>query len=981
MPSAIADALSHVPPDLDRDTWARIAMAIKSELPGDDGFDIFERWSAGGSNYKLADVRATWRSVKASGGVGIGTLFALAREHGYRRPRGAAVQTAAAVQKATAERRERQAAEEEKYRKRADAAAQNARRLWDDASTEGQSPYLERKGVQAFGVRFKPDSTLLVPMRDAAGELQDLQLIAPRRPRDGSSDKRYLPGARKSGLWHWIGDPTAGAGVLLLAEGYATGASLHQASGHPVAVAFDAGNLRHVAKVVRSAWPAATIIVCSDDDRETETRSGKNPGRDAAASAARAAAEGGPAGVAVPAGLPDGGTDFNDLHAHAGLDAVRAIIAAAVKAPEIPKARRRAKSAAGDAIEGADVSAQGGGSGDGPGGPDDVDSRDDQTVPASRGTDPFELDDRGVWHRARDAEGNEKRPTWLCAPLRVAAMTRADDGNGWGLLLEFTDPDAHGKTWAMPSSLLGGEGAEWAGRLRDMGLQMAPGTRARTLVANYLDTRRPEERVTCTDRVGWHGPVYVLPSGAIAPVSAEPDARRYVFQSDAGMEDTFRRNGPLREWQNGVARLVAGNSRLVFAVCVALAGPALRPAGMESGGFHFRGDSSNGKTTALKVAASVWGRPTYMQRWRTTDNALESIAAQHCDCTLILDELGQLDPRVAGESAYLLANEQEKGRSTRHAQLRRRRTWRLLFLSSGEVSLAGHMAEAGKRTRAGMEVRMVDVPLDAGAGMGGLEQLHEYGRPAELADAIVSNAARHYGSAGRTWLEWLCEHFSELPDRLGKMVEEQRDALVPDAAAEQVRRVGSRFALVAAAGELATEAGITGWQAGEASRAVRSCFNAWLAARGHLDNGEDAAMVRQVRQFLELHGEARFTWWHRAADDHAPKTMNRAGFRRLLDGEGRPIKSDAEHFREYGDRMRPADGEQAQVEFIVLREVFRREVAVGFDPDAVATLLKTRGHLQGEGDRLMDRQRLPGVTGKTKAACYRIKPSLFEDDL
>jgi putative DNA primase/helicase len=481
--------------------------------------------------------------------------------------------------------------------------------------------------------------------------------------------------------------------------------------------------------------------------------------------------------------------------------------------------------------------------------------------------------------------------------------------------------------------------------------------------------------------VGWHGPVYVLPSSSIAPELLAADARRYVFQSDSGMEDTFRRHGTLDDWRGSVARLAVGNSRMAFALALAFAGPLVRPAGIESGGFHFRGDSSVGKTSALKVAASVWGRPTFMQRWRTTDNALEAIAAQHCDCTLILDEFGQLDPKVAGECAYMLANEQEKGRATRGAMLRKRRTWRLLFLSSGEVSLSDHMAEAGKRTRAGMEVRMLDIPLDAGQGMGGLEVLHGMDGPGALADALVGDAARFYGTAGRAWLEWCCDHHGELPELLQGLVERYRDDLVPEAAAEQVRRAGTRFALVAAAGELATRAGVTGWPEGEAMQAVRQCFNAWLGARGHMENGEESAMLRQVRQFLEANGEGRFAWWHRALDDHTPKTLNRAGFRRLLGDDGKPVKSDADHQREYGERMSAADAELTRVDFIVLREVFEREVCRGFDPKAVARLLQRRGHLVTEApDRLLDRQRIPGM-GKDKAPCYHILPSIFTDEL
>jgi putative DNA primase/helicase len=982
-PELVKAALACIAPDVERETWVRLAMAIKSEL-GDAGFDVWNDWSQQGAGYSTSDARDAWRSIKAGGKVKIGTLFAIAKQHGFQFPESGPVQTSALSPQAKAEaerlaaaRAKQREAESERYRRRAEDAATLARRMWAEASVSGQSGYLVRKAVRAYGVRFMRDGTLLVPMIDSAGELQNLQRIASSKPSDGRPEKLYLPGGRKSGLLHWIGDPY-GAKVLLLAEGYATAASVHEATGRPVAVAFDAGNLVHVAREVRARAPAAILLVCGDDDRDTEARTGQNPGREKAASAARAATTpDAAAGAVFPEGLPDGGSDFNDLAQHAGLDAVRMLIELAATTPQVPKARRGRKSSAGGPIGAADVPRHA--SGDFRGADDDSDDGADaeasSDAPAPGDNDPFHLDRAGLWFTAP-----EKRPVWICTGLRVAALTRADDRNGWGFLLEFRDSDGHAKSWAMPSSMLSGDGAEWAGRLRDMGLRMAPGSRPRNLLAQYIDTRRVPERVTCVDRVGWHGSVYVLPSGSIASQQVANEGQRYVFQSDSGMEDTFRRHGSLDGWRDSVASLAVGNSRLVFALCCAFAGPLLRLAGMESGGFHFRGDSSQGKTTALKVAASVWGRPSYMQRWRTTDNALEATAVQHCDCTLILDEFGQLDPRVAGECAYMLANDQEKGRATRGGLARKRRTWRLLFLSSGEVSLSDHMAEAGKRTRAGMEVRMVDVPLDAGMGMGGIEVLHGQEGAGALADAIVSAASREYGTAGRAWLEWLCDRVFELPDQLQLDVDRFRSQLVPEAASEQVRRAGSRFALVAIAGELATNAGITGWGAGDAEGAVRKCFAAWLGARGHMDNGEDVAMLRKVRQFLELHGEGRFGWWHRAMDDHTPKTINRAGFRRLLDDEGKPIKSDSDHMREYGERMNPADADRARVDYIVLRDVFEREVCQGFDPRAVAKLLHKRGHLQGEGDRLQDRQRLPGMGGE-KVPCYHVKPSIFSDEL
>jgi putative DNA primase/helicase len=201
---------------------------------------------------------------------------------------------------------------------------------------------------------------------------------------------------------------------------------------------------------------------------------------------------------------------------------------------------------------------------------------------------------------------------------------------------------------------------------------------------------------------------------------------------------------------------------------------------------------------------------------------------------------------------------------------------------------------------------------------------------------------------------------------------------VPAHASGQVERVGARFALVGAAGELATAAGLTGWPVGESERAARACFNAWLAARGGSGNGEVVAMLRQVRRFLEQHGEGRFTMWHRAADDHSPKTLNRAGVRRMLNGDGEPIKANTDHQREYGERM-PADlGENVTFEYFVLPEAFKAEVCQGFDAQTVARVLLDHGCLIVEPDRLTVKTKLPGIG---PARCYRITPKLFELDI
>ena len=146
--------------------------------------------------------------------------------------------------------------------------------------------------------------------------LHSLQFIG------ADGEKRFLTGGRVSGCYFLIGEPD---GALCIAEGYATGASIHEATGTAVAVAFNAGNLLAVARALRTKFPDLRLIICADDDASTPG----NPGLTKAREAAQAVS----ALLAVPnfgANRPEGATDFNDLHRHAGLEAVRTGIAQAV---------------------------------------------------------------------------------------------------------------------------------------------------------------------------------------------------------------------------------------------------------------------------------------------------------------------------------------------------------------------------------------------------------------------------------------------------------------------------------------------------------------------------------------------------------------------------------------------------------------------------------------------------------------------------
>jgi putative DNA primase/helicase len=272
------------------------------------------------------------------------------------------------------------------------------------------------------------------------------------------------------------------------------------------------------------------------------------------------------------------------------------------------------------------------------------------------------------------------------------------------------------------------------------------------------------------------------------------------------------------------------NSRLATCVSAAFGAPLLRLAEEPGGGLHVVGLSQLGKTTLLRAGGSVWGGGQingYLRSWRTTSNSLEATAEAHCDALLCLDEIGEVNAREASAIAYMLANGSGKGRGRRDGSARRVAQWVVLFLSSGEIGLADKIAEDGnKRARAGQEVRFVDIPADAGAGHGVFENLHDAAHGGELAEQLRQATLKYYGTPIRRFIELLVQRYGSdlqrLTDRLKKSRDDFLQREIPNPVSGQVRSVCSRFALIAAGGELATEFAITGWEEGEADRAVRS---------------------------------------------------------------------------------------------------------------------------------------------------------------
>lgn len=317
-------AALNVIPAHDRDTWVRMGMAVKSEL-GEAGFDPWNSWSKTASNYSEPDAKTVWRSLECTGGVTVGSLFHEAQQHGFRFTSDCQAYTLTPSDIAERERKARKA-EAEKVAKQAEAVT-TAQAIWEAAKPVPEDhPYLRRKGIQPHGVRVGSDSELIIPvMIDCT--ITSLQFIPP----DTEPKKKFLYGGEMKGGSYVLGD-LSGATIILIAEGFATAASLHEATSYPVVVAFFAGNVLPVAQQFRRAYPSARIVLCADNDHHDDGKS--NTGLAAATAAAKAIGGIG----AMPDVINNGKTDWNDVHVKHGLDAVRVGIESAMRRDQEPEA-------------------------------------------------------------------------------------------------------------------------------------------------------------------------------------------------------------------------------------------------------------------------------------------------------------------------------------------------------------------------------------------------------------------------------------------------------------------------------------------------------------------------------------------------------------------------------------------------------------------------------------------------------------------
>jgi uncharacterized protein (DUF927 family) len=530
-------------------------------------------------------------------------------------------------------------------------------------------------------------------------------------------------------------------------------------------------------------------------------------------------------------------------------------------------------------------------------------------------------------------KGDKSERIFVSGPFEIIGMVRDAKSHGWARFIRWRDHDGQVQECIASDKLLLNDHEAICGELADRGLLI--GKLQQVKLAGYILAHRSEARITLVNKTGWHEigkrEIFALP-GQIIGETNEP----VVYEGAEHRQNEFNVAGTLEAWRQTVS-IPAGEHQLAaLVISASLAGPLLHLAGQESGGIHLFGPSSSGKTTLLQLAASVWGGRGLVNAWRATANGLEGLANKTNDVTLILDELGQIDSKDAASALYMLSAGIGKIRMNRNATLQDVKTWRAFIISSGEMTVEAKIQQLrGATANTGATLRLLNVTADRGQGFGAFDDAGPTGNAGDLVRALAEATLEAHGVAGPEFVRALIAREScgeEIRATVKKFCLENVEA----GSDGQIERAAKRFGLIAAAGELASELGATGWDAGTAWSAAVAAFERWKLTRGgdSKEPAEDRRIIMQVTRFLVTHGDSGFeeldrhgfpvSYTQKADDDEAPPPPSRPVLKRY-------------GWRKYGGEKRI---------WMIDDSVWETEVCLGFDPQRVSRVLARHGFLK-----------------------------------
>jgi uncharacterized protein (DUF927 family) len=509
--------------------------------------------------------------------------------------------------------------------------------------------------------------------------------------------------------------------------------------------------------------------------------------------------------------------------------------------------------------------------------------------------------------------------------LKAIAYVNSPDGDNAGLLVEFKTYRGVIDRWVMDRRSLGGDVGSVLGELYAREYRYSyPERQSLTQYLCELGNGL-EESYTVTDVTGWVNDSFVLPGYTVGDES-------FRFQNvEPQANGPIEIKGTATSWSDTVGRKCEGNSRAIFAIGAAFAAPLQTLLDVESGGFHIVGGTSQGKTTLLTIAASTVGIKK-IPSWNSTTNGLESVACAHNNLLLPLDEIGQADPREVGKAAYMLGNGQGKTRMTKALTNRKPKQWKLLTLSSGEVSIVEYLKQGGSQVKGGMEVRMLDIPaVPKGRQYGAFESIHGATTAAAFVAELERDCAQYHGAVFKEYLEHLvaarkeAEFLPTLNRRLWEIVK----ALIGDEKDSMIGRAAKRFALVQLALEIAHRYGLLPFPVEQCPWAISTIFRDWMDARGGAGSIEVKQACERIEELFVRNQHS-----DRIYDLDSPSLDS--------DGKPRPIRDLLAY--------RKLNASAQRIEYLVPAAVFQT-MAIGVDKAALLAELERRGWYLGADKR------------------------------
>lgn len=300
-----------------------------------------------------------------------------------------------------------------------------------------------------------------------------------------------------------------------------------------------------------------------------------------------------------------------------------------------------------------------------------------------------------------------------------------------------------------------------------------------------------------------------------------PDANTFTCEES--------QKGTLKQWQKHVASVAIHSPYAMLALCSAMAGYCIYFTDFESGGFHFYGDSSKGKSTVLLIAASVYGNDSFVCDWNITETAFEELAESRNHGMLILDELILLDKNAkeaaqkARKLIYILGSGGGKQRSVNFQQ--HKSLWQLTAISNGENGLAQHAADGDMPRKKGEMARFVDVPVDCGNELGIFLTVPDNAAPSDYAERIKASCQRYHGTAGPALVTTLLKKSSGfLADKIDEYVQMFLKQHNIEGLNGLEKRIAKRFALAYASGAIAVKCKILPFKLQEVMEGISYCY-------------------------------------------------------------------------------------------------------------------------------------------------------------